>query len=113
MNVECCICFEKQFINPCGAFNNCKVCVCNDCKMMTMYNDDDDDTDYFAIRCLFCKEFDFKASINYEIITIVDDDAFNPSYYILYMLRYNHNDRYKDFYINNNDYGYCFICEED
>ena len=29
------------------------------------------------------------------------------------MLRYNYNDRYKDFYINNNDYGYCFICEEE
>jgi hypothetical protein len=111
MNVECCICFEKQFINPCGAFNNCKACVCNECKVKTMYNDDD--VDYYVLRCLFCKEFDFKTSINDEIEAIVNDDAINPYNYILYMLRYNYNDRYKDFYINNNDYGYCFICEED
>ena len=46
MNTECCICFEKQFINPCGAFNNCKACACNECKVKTMYNDDD--VDYYV-----------------------------------------------------------------
>jgi len=112
MNIECYICFEKKIIIPCGAFNNCKVSVCNDCKEKTM---DIAVADYFVLRCLFCKEYDFKTSINDEINAMINDYAINPYNYILYMLRYNYiNDSsYKNFCINNNSYGYCFICKED
>jgi len=111
MNIECYICFEKQFINPCGAFNNCKAKVCNECKVKTISINDND---YFVLKCLFCKEYEFKTSINDEIEAIVNDFAIEPYNYILYILRYNYNDSfYKNSCIYDNDYGYCFICEED
>lgn len=65
MPTECEICFDdKRYINPCGAFNNCKARVCNMC--MSKCNPRKYNT--FLYECPFCKSLDYKKDfmINFD-----------------------------------------------
>lgn len=75
MPTECEICFddEKEYINPCGAFNNCQARVCDMCRERC--NPDVDDS--FLYECPFCKSLDYKR----DFMLILQGSVFDFEYY--------------------------------
>ena len=74
MNINCNICFEDRIGVPCGASNNCKAYMCEDCVNENSDNNDWDKKTGMGKRCLFCKCYDYRYGLIEEIY-----DTFNSA----------------------------------
>ena len=110
MNTECNICCNTTIIRPCGANNNCKAMVCDDCRFTNCQQ-------YFTAKCYFCFGLDYKRGCTIEMNVDVFDGGisgeWNPSKpYILALMEYNDANhcisREEWFYEEN---VYCFPCD--
>jgi hypothetical protein len=108
MNTECDICYNTTIINPCGANDNCKAKVCNEC-----FYQNYKDMNGFKNKCYFCRNIDYRQAITYELENYFNDDGGTEwdKNYILCMLQvksygYEEYEEYKDF-------PFCIPCDDD
>ena len=108
MNIECDICYETKFINECGAFNNCKARVCNECKDKSS----DGNYNFVSSKCVFCKTYDYKDGLMCDLISNVFDCCGELSnIYVIFLQQH----KYVDLLINEEYYeelDFCLPCEE-
>jgi len=93
MPTECEICFDdERYINPCGAFNNCKARVCNMC----IYKCNPNKYNSFLYECPFCKTLDYKKDfmiyLDWDLCDFEyydDDDTceWNKTSYIMFIMQ--------------------------
>tara|TARA_B110000285_G_C14681494_1_gene404902 strand:+ start:212 stop:568 length:357 start_codon:yes stop_codon:yes gene_type:complete len=115
MNTECDICCEEGIIMPCGALNNCKVNVCNNCRI----DGHDGNYDYMSRKCVYCKCYDYKTGLidelNYDIFEYHPDSGGEMSNtYILCL--YQMKKLNTIWTLNDEDYNeipFCLPCDED
>lgn len=109
MNTECDICCNTNIIIPCGANNNCKAMVCNDCFVKC-----DNECDY---TCVFCKCIDerriISGYVNYICNSTGGDNYSNKSYVEAKMWILKNQELIYDFTEDEwIELGYCYECED-
>ena len=71
----CYICLEEKFSKPCGANNDCRIHICDDCKIDNDYinNNSNGLMDNNLFICPICKEKEYKEAVYFRLLDIQEN----------------------------------------
>ena len=112
MNTECNICCNTTIIRPCGANNNCKAMICEDCYGYNQLINIDKDISEFETKCSFCCNIDNARAVNSELKYNIWDaiEGIWSDKYVLFVLQVRSYAIAEEYF---ECIEFCIPCDED